>query len=182
MIIADLGAGSIVWLRISSGLEGRFLVMSVTDLEIEEAIREAWRILYAGSAASPSARQLATALLAITKGTMALPHWITPDDLWRDRLAILAEHGAWLAVWGPRPGEAGCQVPPALLPETQARRENDYALWRSAVRTSGEVASESKTPRTRASRSRRQKDAEETSAERPRARRSKSPAREPEGR
>jgi hypothetical protein len=181
MISTGLRAGSLVRLRISRDLEGRFLVMSVTDLEIEEAIREAWRILYAGSATSPSARQLATALLAITKGTMAHPHWITPDDLWRDRLAILVEHGAWLAAWGPRPGEPNCRVPPALLPETQARRENDYALWRSAVRTSDEVASEGKTPRTRASRSRRQTDTGETSPERPKTRRGKTPAREPDG-
>jgi hypothetical protein len=61
------------------------LVMSVTDLEIEEAIREAWTILYAG--APPSARRLAAALLAVTGGTQAHPH--TPDDLWRDRLAVL---------------------------------------------------------------------------------------------
>jgi hypothetical protein len=38
--------------------------MSVTNLEIEEAIREAWTILYAG--ASPSARRLAAALLGVT--------------------------------------------------------------------------------------------------------------------
>ena len=37
--------------------------MSVTDLEIEQAIREAWAVL---SAASPSARRLAAALLAVT--------------------------------------------------------------------------------------------------------------------
>jgi hypothetical protein len=53
------------------------LVMSVTDLEIEEAIREAWTILYAG--APPSARRLAAALLAVTGGTQAHPHWVTPD-------------------------------------------------------------------------------------------------------
>src|SRR5687768_642464 len=94
------------------------LGISVTDLEIEEAIREAWAVL---SAASPSAR----------------------------RLTVLADQGAWLASWGPRPGEPNCRVPPALLPETQARHENAYALWRSAVRTSDEVASESKTPRMR---------------------------------
>jgi hypothetical protein len=86
--------------------------MNVTDLEIEEAIREAWGILYAGSAAPPSARQLAAALLAITRGTVAHPHWVIPDDLWRDRLAVLAEQGAWLADWGPRPGEPNCRVPP----------------------------------------------------------------------
>jgi hypothetical protein len=148
--------------------------MSVTDLEIEEAIREAWTILYAG--APPSARRLAAALLAVTGGTQAHPH--TPDDLWRDRLAVLAEQNAWLAAWGPRPGEPNCRVPPALLPETQARRETAYALWRSAVRTSDEVASESKTPRRRASRSRRQTDAGGTSPERPKTRRGKTPARE----
>jgi len=71
--------------------------MGVTDPEIEEAVREAWGILYAGSAASPPTRRLATALLAITKGTMAHPHWVTPDDLWRDRLAVLADQDAWLA-------------------------------------------------------------------------------------
>jgi len=64
---------------------------NVTDLEIDEAIREAWTILHAGSAASPSARRLAAALLAVTGGTQAHPHWVTPDDLWRDRLAVLAD-------------------------------------------------------------------------------------------
>jgi hypothetical protein len=67
-------------------------VKSVTDLEIEEAIREAWTILYAASAASPAARRLAAALLAMTGGTPTHPHWVTPDDLWRDRLAVLG-HG-----------------------------------------------------------------------------------------
>jgi len=71
--------------------------MSVTDLEIEEAIRKAWAILYAEPAASPSARRLAEALLAVTGGTPTHPHWVTPDDLWRDRLAVLAEQDAWLA-------------------------------------------------------------------------------------
>src|SRR3954469_19473602 len=52
--------------------------MSVTDLEIDDAIREAWTILYAGSAASPSAHRLATALLAVTTGTPAHPHWVPP--------------------------------------------------------------------------------------------------------
>src|SRR3954449_9672117 len=100
--------------------------MSVTDLEIEEAIREAWTILYGG--ASPSARRVAAALLAVTGGTQAHPHWVTLDDLWRDRLAVLADQGAWLAAWGPRPGEPDCRVPPALLPESQTRRENAYLL------------------------------------------------------
>src|ERR671911_294212 len=119
--------------------------MSVTDLEIDETIRDAWTILHAGSAASPSTRQLAAALLAVTGGTP--PHWVTPDDLWRDRLAVLADQGAWLASWGSRPGEPGCQVPPALLPESQTRRENTYLLWRSTVRTRDEVAGASKTTR-----------------------------------
>ena len=42
--------------------------MSVTDLEIDEAIREAWTILYAAPAASPLTRRLAAALLAVTGG------------------------------------------------------------------------------------------------------------------
>jgi hypothetical protein len=46
----------------------------MTDLEIEDAIREAWTILYAEPAASPVARRLATALLAVTRGTQAHPH------------------------------------------------------------------------------------------------------------
>ena len=80
------------------------LGISVTDLEIEEAIREAWAVLSA-VAASPLARRLAVVLLAVTGGTEAHPHWITPDDLWRDRLAVLADHNTWLASWGPRPEE-----------------------------------------------------------------------------
>jgi hypothetical protein len=118
--------------------------MGVTDPEIEKAVREAWGILYAGSAASPPTRRLATALLAITKGTMAHPHWVTPDNLWRDRLAVLADQGAWLR---PRPGALECRVPSALLPENQTRRENACFLWRSTVPTSTDLNSESKTAR-----------------------------------
>src|SRR3954470_17732199 len=121
--------------------------MSVTDLEVDEAIREAWTILYGGSTASPSERQLAAALLAVTGGTQAQPHWVTPDDLWRDRLAVLADQGAWLAAWGPRPGEPDCRVPPALLPESRTRRENAYLLWRSTVRVSTDDDGESKIAR-----------------------------------
>ena len=84
--------------------------MSVTDLEVDEAIRGAWTILYGGSTASPSERQLASALLAVTKGTPAHPHWVTPDDLWRDRLAVLAEQSAWLAALGPATRRAGLGV------------------------------------------------------------------------
>ena len=144
--------------------------MSVTDLEIDEAIREAWTILYAG--APPSARRLAAALLAVTGGTQAHPH--TPDGLWRDRLAVLADQGAWLASWGPRPGEPDCRVPPALLPESQRRRENIYLLWRSTVRVSTDVDAESRT--THKPRSRRRNEAEQSGPARPRKRRSKSPA------
>jgi hypothetical protein len=145
----------------------------MTDLEIEDAIREAWTILYAEPAASPVVRRLATALLAVTRGTQAHPHWITPDDLWRDRLTVLAEQNAWLATWGPRPGEPDCRVPPALLPESQARREDTYLLWRSTVRIDTNDDSESRT--THKPRSRRRNDVEQTAPAR-RTRRSKSPA------
>jgi hypothetical protein len=42
------------------------------------------------------------------------PHWVTPDDLWRDRLAVLADQGAWGAAWGVRgraSRTAGCPLP-----------------------------------------------------------------------
>ena len=123
---------------------------SMPDLEIEETIREAAAIVQAGG--SPSARRLAAALLAMTGGTPTHPHCITPDDLWRDRLAVLADQGAWLAAWGPRPGEPDCRVPPALLPESRTRRENAYSLWYSTMRVSSNVDAESRTthkPRTR---------------------------------
>jgi hypothetical protein len=149
--------------------------MSVTDLEIDEALREAWTIQHAGSAASPSAYRLAAALLAMTEGTSAHPHWVTPYDLWRDRLAVLAEQNAWLAAWGPRPGEPDCRVPPALLPESRTRRENAYLLWRSTVRVSTDDDDRSRT--TPKPRSRRRNDAEQPAPARPRTRRSKSPAR-----
>ncbi len=45
------------------------------------------------------------------------------DDVWRDRLARHRESGGkfWRAAdWGPRPGEDGCNVPPALLTEWRA--------------------------------------------------------------
>src|SRR4029453_15820710 len=103
-------------------------------------------------------------------------HWVTPDDLWRDRLAVLAEQDAWLAAWGPRPGEPACRGPPAPLPESQRGRENAYALWRSTVPTSPDVTSESTAARKPASRSRRHDDTEQTGRARPRTRRSKSPA------
>ncbi len=148
--------------------------MSVTDLEIDEAIREAWTIRYAGPAASPSARRLAAALLAVTGGTPAHPHWVSPSDLWRDRLAVLADQGAWLAAWGPRPGEPNCRVPPALLPESQTRRENAYLLWRSTVRVSTDIDAESRT--TAKPQARRRDKTERPGPARPRTRRSKSPA------
>jgi hypothetical protein len=126
------------------------LVKSVTDLEIDEAIRDAWRIVLGGSAsASPSVRRLAAALLAVTAGTQAHPHWVTPDDLWCDRLAVLADQDAWLVSWGPRPGESGCRVPPALLPESQTRRENTYALWRSTARPAPRSTARAKPPESR---------------------------------
>ena len=150
--------------------------MNVTDLEIDEAIREAWTILLAGSAPPTPARRLAVALLAVTGGTQAHPHWVTPDDLWRDRLAILAEQGVWLAIWGPRPGEPDCRVPPALLPESQTRRENAYRLWQSTVRVSTDVDSGNSAAHKPAVRSRRGDDAEQTGSARRRTRRNKSPA------
>ena len=153
------------------------MVRSVTDLEIEEAIREALTIVQAGAAAPSSAHRLAAALLALTRGTSAHPYWVTPDDLWRDRLAVLADQGAWLASWGPRPGEPDCRVPPALLPESQTQLENAYALWRSTARASSDVDSESKTARK--PRTHRRDDAEQTSPARPKTRRRKSP--EPDG-
>jgi hypothetical protein len=146
----------------------------VTDLEIDEAIRDAWKILYAEPAASPSARRLAAALLSITGGTPAQPHWVTPDVLWRDRLTVLAEQNAWLAAWGTRPGEPDCRVPPALLPESQTRRENAYLLWRSTVQDSTDTDSESATKRKL--RSRRRDDTEQPAPARSRTRRRKSPA------
>jgi hypothetical protein len=157
------------------------LVRSVTDLEIEEAIREAWMIVYAEPAASPAARRMAAALLAVTGGTQAHPNWVPPNDLWRDRLAVLAAQNAWLAAWGPRPGEPDCRVPPALLPESRTRRENVYLLWHSTVRVSTDDDAENKTVRKR--RSRHQNDVEQPVPARPRKRQSKLPTRglEPSG-
>ena len=109
----------------------------------------------------------------VDSATQAHPHWITPDDLWRDRLTVLAEQNAWLAAWGPRPGEPDCRVPPALLPESQTRRENAYLLWRSTVRVSTHDDDRSRT--TPKPRSRRRNDAEQPAPARPRTRRSKSP-------
>jgi hypothetical protein len=161
---------------ITGALEGRFSVMSVTDLEIEEAIRESWTILHGQPAASPSAYRLAAALLAMTRGTSAHPHWVTPDDLWHDRLAVLAEQNAWLTAWGPQPGEPDCRVPPALLPESQTRRENAYLLWRSTVRVGTDVDTENNAARKPASRSRRHDGTEQTGPAHRRTRRNKSPA------
>jgi hypothetical protein len=99
---------------------------------------------------------------------------VTPDVLWRDRLAVLTEQNAWLAAWGPRAGEPNCRVPPALLPESQTRRENAYLLWRSTVQDSTDIDSESATRRKL--RSRRQDDTEQPARASSRTRRRKSPA------
>jgi hypothetical protein len=156
--------------------------MSMTDLEIDDAIRQAWRILYVEPSASTLERRLAAALLAVSGGTQAHPHWVTPDDLWRDRLAVLADQGVWLAAWGPRPGEPNCQVPPALLPESQTRYENAYLLWRSTVQDSTDADGESATRHKL--RSRRGDDTETSAPARSRTRRIKLPApgHEPNGR
>lgn len=155
--------------------------MSMTDLEIDEAIREAWTILYAGPAVSPSAHRLAAALLAVTGDTPAHSRWVTPDDLWRDRLAVLAEQGAWLAAWGPRPGEPDCRVPPALLPENRTRRENAYLLWRSTVPITSAVTSEGRTARKPASRSRRRNYTDQPDPAPFRSRRRRLPPPDPDG-
>jgi hypothetical protein len=164
--------------RYAGALREAFPVMSMTDLEIDDAIRQAWRILYAEPTASPLERRLAAALLAVTGGTQAYPHWVTPDDLWRDRLAVLAEQGVWLAAWGPRPGEPNCQVPPALLPESQTRRENVWLLWRSTVQDSTDADGGSATRHKL--RSRRRNEAEQAIPARPRTRRRRSPVPEPD--
>src|SRR3954464_11894738 len=88
------------------------------------------------------------------RGTGGTPaHRVIPDDLWRDRLAVLAEQGAWLVAWGPGPGEPDCRVPPALLPESQKRRETAFRLGRSPVRVSTGVDGEGNAARKPASRS-----------------------------
>lgn len=150
------------------------MVAGVTDLEIEEAIREARTVLHSEATAPSSTRRLAAALLALSGGTSAHPHWVTPDDLWRDRLAVLADQDAWLTDWGPRPGEPDCRVPRALLPEFRTRCENAYALWRSVVQPGKSTAGESKP----ASRPRRRDDAEQTGPARPKRRRAKAGAAE----
>ena len=81
--------------------------------------------------ASPSARRLAAALLAMTGGTQAHPYWVTPDDLWRDRLAVLADQGAWLASVGSPAGRAslpGAPCPAAGKPNAARERLCPVAL------------------------------------------------------
>jgi hypothetical protein len=131
--------------------------MSVTDLEIKEATWGAWTILYAG--APSCACRLAAALLAVTRGTQAHPHWVPSDDLWRDRLAA----------WGPQPGA------PALLQESQMWRGDTYLLWRSTVQVSTDDDGKSITGRRPPSRSRCRNDTEQTASARPRIRRRGSP-------
>lgn len=38
-------------------------------------------------------------------------HAPIPDDVWRQRVKTLRDHGRWLAYYGPKPGKAGCMVP-----------------------------------------------------------------------
>src|SRR5688572_1450316 len=121
------------------------LGISVTDLEIEEAIREAWAVLSAGLAVSPVGAPAGGGAAGgdrrhASPSALDRPRWPMARPAGRPR-----RPGAWLASWGPRPGEPGCQVPLAVLPETQTRYENAYALWRSTARASTDVDSESKT-------------------------------------
>jgi hypothetical protein len=106
--------------------------MSMTDLEIDEAIREAWTIVQSGwASASPLARQLAAALLAVTGDTPAHSRWVTPNDLWRDRLAVLAEQGALAGGLGAaarRAGLPGAPCPAAGKPDAPRERLLAVAL------------------------------------------------------
>jgi hypothetical protein len=41
--------------------------------------------------------------------------------LWRARLKDYKPGGMWLGIWGPRPGENGCQAPTSLVTEWQQK-------------------------------------------------------------
>ncbi|MGJ5136851.1 hypothetical protein ACQR1V_02595 [Bradyrhizobium oligotrophicum] len=51
---------------------------------------------------------------AVASDALPDPRSFTDDD-WRGHLKIVAKFGEWSEAWGPRPGQPGCLVPPALL-------------------------------------------------------------------
>src|SRR4051812_50167570 len=87
-----------------------------TELEIEDAILVARRIVLLGRAPThEEAELLARALLAITGSIRAAPEWVEPADLWLNRFRVWRDKGFWLADWGPAPTDDGFQGPKQLL-------------------------------------------------------------------
>src|SRR3954451_6236885 len=87
-----------------------------TELEIEDAILVARRIVLLGRAPThEEAELLARALLAITGSIRAAPEWVEPTDLWLDRFRVWRDKSIWVANWGPPPFDEGFRGPKRLL-------------------------------------------------------------------
>src|SRR4051794_39592944 len=88
-----------------------------TELEIEDAILVARRIVLLGRAPTPEqAELLARALLTITGSIAGAPAWVEPDDLWLDRFRAWQEKGSvWAKEWGPPPFYEGFRGSRRLL-------------------------------------------------------------------
>ena len=100
-----------------------------TELEIEDAILLARRIVLLGRPATPAEGELlARALLAVTGSVSGPPDWTEPADLWLDRFRVWRGRSVWLAAWGPPPFDEGFRGSRRLLDEfLKQEREKEEA-------------------------------------------------------
>ena len=89
-----------------------------TELEIEDAVLLARRIVQQGRPATAGETELlARALLTVTGSVSGPPDWTEPADLWLDRFRVWHEKGTWAAAWGPTPFDEGFRGSRRLLAE-----------------------------------------------------------------
>src|SRR5689334_7349788 len=89
-----------------------------TELEIEDAILIARRVVLLGRPATAGeAELLARTLLTVTGSVSGPPDWTEPADLWCERFRVWRERSVWLAAWGPTPFDEGFRGSRRLLDE-----------------------------------------------------------------
>ena len=98
-----------------------------TELEIEDAILLARRIVLLGRVATPEeAELLALALLTVAGSVSGPPTWTEPADLWFARFRAWHEQSYWAKEWGPPPLDEGFRGSRRLLAEfLQRERETE---------------------------------------------------------
>src|SRR3954451_12117218 len=89
-----------------------------TELEIEDAVLLARRIVQQGRPATAGETELlGRALRPVTGSVSGPPDWTEPADLWLDRFRVWHEKGTWAAAWGPTPFDEGFRGSRRLLAE-----------------------------------------------------------------